>query len=74
MPPTFLSPLGPAASYGASSTYFLQSDMNQLLKIAHGPRSPERDWLAFNLPGFPVSPERQRLMQALTHGSRHSVH
>ena len=52
-----------------STSDFLRYDLHNLLRIAGGPRSTERQWLEENLKGFPASVEKRELMRALPAGT-----
>jgi hypothetical protein len=52
-----------------SATDFLRYNLQNLLRIAGGPGSTERQWLEENLKDFPASAERRELMRALTAGT-----
>jgi hypothetical protein len=53
------------------ATDFLRNDLQGLLRIARGPKSAERRWLAETLKEFPPGVERRELMRALAAGAAH---
>jgi hypothetical protein len=50
------------------ATEFVRYDLQNLLKIAAGPDSIERQWLARNLKSFPASSERDQILRKLDRG------